>query len=150
MVVFEQKIHPQHTNPPQNSHLHSIFPSTFTDFSFFTPPPRLFQPPRLLERWGNRDLQLTETCYRVSHFEMDFMNWLWRIKICKLDLVWRWFWNAEIGNFWVQQLFFKKVTSAGLNSLRQKGYQISVKNCIFDNPFHEKGPVLVILVPGMI
>ena len=36
--------------------------------------------------------------YRVSHFEMDFMNWLWRIKIWKLDLFWRSFWNAEIGN----------------------------------------------------
>ena len=46
--------------------------------------------------------------YRVSHFGMDFMNWLWRIKICKVDLVWRSFWNAEIGNFWVPQLFFKK------------------------------------------
>ena len=88
--------------------------------------------------------------YRVSHFEMDFMNWLWWIKICKLDLVWRWFWNAEIGNFWVPQLFSKKVTSVGLNSLQQKGYQISVKNWIFDDPFHEKGSVLVILVPGII
>ena len=97
----------------------------------------------LLINWG-------VTLYRVSHFEMDFMNWLWQIKICKLDLVWRWFWNAEIGNFWVPQLFSKKVTSVGLNSLQQKGYQISVKNWIFDDPFHEKGPVLVILVPGMI
>ena len=26
---------------------------------------------------------------------------------------------------------------------------ISVKNWIFDDPFHKKGPVLVILVPGM-
>jgi hypothetical protein len=49
------------------------------------------------------------------------------------------FWNAEIGNFWVPQPFFKKVTSAGLNSLRQKGYQISVKNWIFDYPFQEEG-----------
>ena len=81
---------------------------------------------------------------------MDFMNWLWRIKICKLDLVWRWFWNAEIGNFWVPQLFSKKVTSVGLNSLQQKGYQISVKIWIFDDPFHKKEPLLVILVPGMI
>ena len=88
--------------------------------------------------------------YRVSHFEMDFMNWLWQIKICKFDLVWRWFWNTEIGNFWVPQLFSKKVTSVGLNSLQQKGYQISVKNWIFDDPFHEKGPVLVITVPGII
>jgi hypothetical protein len=54
------------------------------------------------------------------------------------------------GNFWVPQPFFKKITSADLNSLRQKDYQISVKIWIFDDPFHKKGPVLVILVPGMI
>ena len=28
-----------------------ITPSTFSDFPFLAPPPRLFQPPRLLERW---------------------------------------------------------------------------------------------------
>ena len=43
---------------------------------------------------------------------MALMNWLWQIKICKLDLVWRWSWNLEIGNFWLLQPFFKKVTSA--------------------------------------
>ena len=58
---------------------------------------------------------------------MALMNWLWRIRICKLNWIWRWFWNAEIGNFWVPQPFFKKITSAGLNSLNQKKYQISVK-----------------------
>ena len=42
------------------------------------------------------------------------------------------------------------MTSAGLNSLRQKEYQISVKNWIFDDPFHIKGLVLVIWVLGMI
>ena len=42
------------------------------------------------------------------------------------------------------------MTSAGLNSLRQKEYQISVKNWIFDDPFHKKGLVLVIWVLGMI
>jgi hypothetical protein len=47
-------------------------------------------------------------------------------------------------------IFFKKITSAGLNTLRQEEYQISVKNWIVDDPFHKKGPVLVILVPGMI
>ena len=29
-------------------------------------------------------------------------------------------------------------------------YQISVKNWIFDDPFHKKGPILVIWVPWMI
>ena len=48
------------------------------------------------------------------------------------------------------QPVFQKVASAGLNSLRQKGCQILVKNWIFDDPFHKKGPLLVILVPGMI
>jgi hypothetical protein len=38
---------------------------------------------------------------------------------------------------------FKKVASAGLNSLRQNGNQILVKNWIFDDPFHKKGPLLV-------
>ena len=42
------------------------------------------------------------------------------------------------------------MTWAGLNSLRQRRYQISVKNGIFWYPFHNKGPVLVIVVPGMI
>ena len=46
--------------------------------------------------------------------------------------------------------FFKKVATAGLNSLWQKGYQILVKNLIFDDPFHKKRIVLVIYVPGMI
>ena len=48
------------------------------------------------------------------------------------------------------QPVFKKMTSSGLNSLRQKEYQISVKNWIFDDPFHKKGLVLVNWVPGMI
>ena len=42
------------------------------------------------------------------------------------------------------------MTSAGLNSLRQKEYQISVKNGIFDDPCHKKGLILVIWVLGMI
>ena len=42
------------------------------------------------------------------------------------------------------------MTSAGLNSLRQKEYQILVKNWISDDPFHKKGQILIILVPGMI
>ena len=36
------------------------------------------------------------------------------------------------------QPVFKKMTSAGLNSLRQKEYQISVKNWIFGDSFHKK------------
>ena len=53
-------------------------------------------------------------------------------------------------SFVFHQAVFKKVASAGLNSLRQKGYQILVKNWVFDDPFNKKGQILVILVPGMI
>ena len=56
----------------------------------------------------------------------------------------------EVMTFCYLQPVFKKVAKAGLNSLRQKRSQISVKNWIFDDSFHEKGPVLAILVPGMI
>jgi hypothetical protein len=42
------------------------------------------------------------------------------------------------------------LTSHSLNDLRQKGCHIFVKNWIFDDPFHKKLPVLVILVPVMI
>ena len=48
------------------------------------------------------------------------------------------------------QLVFKKMTSAGLNSLRQNEYQISVKIWIFDDPFYKKGLVLIIWVLRMI
>ena len=56
----------------------------------------------------------------------------------------------EVLKFVFHQPVFKKMTSVGLNSLRQKEYQISVKNWIFDDPFHKKGLVLVIWVLGMI
>ena len=42
------------------------------------------------------------------------------------------------------------MTSAGLNSLRQKEYQISVKNWVFYVPFHKNGLLLVIYVLRMI
>jgi hypothetical protein len=42
------------------------------------------------------------------------------------------------------------MTSAGLNSLWQKKYQISAKNSIFDDPFHKKGLLLVSWVLEMI
>jgi hypothetical protein len=47
-------------------------------------------------------------------------------------------------------LFGTFLTSRGLSSLRQEGCHISVKNWIFDDPFHKKLPILVILVPVMI
>ena len=47
-------------------------------------------------------------------------------------------------------LFETFLTSWGLNGLHQKGCHILVKNWIFDDPFHQKLPVFVILVPVMI
>ena len=37
--------------------------------------------------------------YRVSHIETYFMNWIWQIEICKLNFIWRWFWNPEVRIF---------------------------------------------------
>ena len=59
-------------------------------------------------------------------------------------------WLQEVWTFEFLESVLKKVISAGLNSLRKKGYQISVKNWIFDDPFHKKGLVLIIFVLGMI
>ena len=47
-----------------------------------------------------------------------------------------------VWKFEFHQPVFKKVTQAGLNSLRQKGYQISVKTWGFDDPLNIKGLVL--------
>jgi hypothetical protein len=41
-------------------------------------------------------------------------------------------------------LFETFLTSRGLNSLRQKGRRVLVKNWIFDDPFHKKLPLLII------
>ena len=55
----------------------------------------------------------------------------------------------RFGNLCFINQFFKKMTSTGLNSLRQKEYQILMKNLIFDNLFHKKRLVVVIWVLGM-
>ena len=59
-------------------------------------------------------------------------------------------WLQEDCTFLFHQPVFKKLTSAGLNSLRQKEYQISVKYWIFDDSFHKKGLLFIIWVQGMI
>ena len=88
--------------------------------------------------------------YRVSHIETFLLKWLWQIEIWQLDFAWRYLYIPEVWKFEFHQPRFRKLAKAGLNSLRQKGYHISVKIWIFDDPFHKKGPVLVILRPLMI
>ena len=68
----------------------------------------------------------------------------------RILMTYLWLHGHEGYPFVFHQPLFKKVASAGLNSLQQKGYQMLVKNWIFDDPFHKKEPLLVILVPGMI
>ena len=69
--------------------------------------------------------------YRVSHIETNFLNWLWQIEICKLEFVWRRFWNSEIWIFEFHQPVFKKVISADLNSLWQKRCRYQWKSSFF-------------------
>ena len=59
-------------------------------------------------------------------------------------------WFEEVWKFKFCQPVLKKMASASLNSLRQKGYYISVKNWISNDPFHKKGQELVIRVVGLI
>ena len=37
--------------------------------------------------------------YWVYKNEVWQVIWVWQIKICKLEFVWRWFWNSEAGKF---------------------------------------------------
>ena len=59
-------------------------------------------------------------------------------------------WVQEVLPFEFHQQVFKKIVSAGLNSLWQMRYQILVKNWIIDDLFNKKERVLVILVPEII
>ena len=56
-------------------------------------------------------------------------------------------WGLEI---WVSSTSFQKSNIGWPQQPPTEIVLISVKNWIFDDPFHKKGPVLVILVPGMI
>ena len=59
-------------------------------------------------------------------------------------------WVPEKWTFMRDPQFEIFLTSCGLNGLHQKGCYILVKKGIFDDPFHNKLPVLVILEPVMI
>ena len=98
-------------------------------------------------RYGMSNLPVT---YRVSHIEVCKVNQLWGIEESIVLLNHDAQWVQEVWKFEFYQPVFKKVTKAGLNSLRQKEYQISVKNWIFNDPFKKKGLVLVIWVLGII
>ena len=51
---------------------------------------------------------------------------------------------------WVSSTSFQKRNIGWPQQPLTEIVLISVKNWIFDDPFHKKGPVMVILVPGMI
>ena len=53
-------------------------------------------------------------------------------------------------DFYVSTTNFQKSNIGWPQQPPTEKYQLSVKNCIFDDPFHKKGPILVFLVPGMI
>ena len=86
----------------------------------------------------------------MSHIEMNKVNWLWQMETLRFPISYLRWPIQEVMTFSFYQPVFKKVILAGLNSLRQKGCQISVKNWIFDDPFYKKGLVLIIWVLKMI
>ena len=86
----------------------------------------------------------------MSHSEECKVNQLWGVESLRILMIYLSLYGHKGYSFVFHQPVFKKVVSAGLNSLRQKVCQILVKNWIFDDPFHIKGLVLVIWVLGMI
>ena len=76
--------------------------------------------------------------YRVFHIEMYETKWLLGVEGAMILLNFGAYELKEVCTFEFHQPVFKKVTWAGLHSLRQKWYQISVKNWIFDDPFHKR------------
>ena len=61
----------------------------------------------------------------------------------RILMMYLWLHGHEGYPFVFHQPLFKKVASASLYSLQQKGYQMLLKNWIFDDPFHKKEPLLV-------
>ena len=67
---------------------------------------------------------LYENCDSVFIQGISYWNALYELALSDKHTLVRfgvkiWFWNAEIGKFWVPQPFFKRVTLTGLNSLQQ-------------------------------
>ena len=93
--------------------------------------------------------QLNWHYYRVSHNDMA-LSWLWGVEWSRILMIYLWQHGQEGYPFVFHQPIFKQVALGGLNSLRQKVYQILVKKGIFDDPFHKKGLLLVMFVTGMI
>ena len=61
-----------------------------------------------------------------------------------------WLVSSGVVGIWVSSTSFQKNDIGWPQQPPTEIVLISVKNWIFDDPFHKKGPVLVILVPGMI
>ena len=51
---------------------------------------------------------LYESSYSVHHSKLYFFNYLYQIWICKLDFVWKWFWNSEIWEILLLHSVFMK------------------------------------------
>ena len=70
--------------------------------------------------------------YRVPHLDLIQSIWLWRIEICRLELVWRWFGNPEEGNLTYDSLIWLKVTflSSTASVLREGKISLKFQQCI--------------------
>jgi len=86
-------------------------------------------------------LKLGYNIYRVSHSDMAPFKWPRGAEILRILMIHLWLHGHEGYPFVFHQPVFKKVASADLNSLQQKGYQTLVKNWIFDDLFNKKGPL---------
>ena len=76
--------------------------------------------------WSSKIASCSIGNYRVPHGKVDILKQLWQIETCKLDFVWRYLYISKVGELEFHQFW------------------------IFDDSFHKKGPLLVILMPLMI
>ena len=75
----------------------------------------------IVVEWWKYSAPAQKTNYRVSHSEVYKVNQLWGVEGPIILLNYGAQWLQEVWTFVFYQSVFKKMTSAGLNSLRQKG-----------------------------
>ena len=90
----------------------------------------------------SQELQDLLLCYRVSHSDMVFLKWFWGVEMLRILMTYLWPHGHEGYPFVFHHPVFKHVASAGLNSLRQNGYQILVKKLDFWWSIPQKGTII--------
>ena len=66
--------------------------------------------------------EMSRNCYRVSHIEMNKVNWLWKMERLRFSISYLRRPIQEVMTFGFYEPIFKKILKASRNSLRQEKY----------------------------